>query len=154
MILLPKFVEEAIGIGLVETSIVYGVHAFIYTINANLIRRRAYDRAMPLVSPVYRFVRLTGVPLPKNPRRGESRKGMCLGNSREWTNFQRIDDPLVENVANYKDYREVPYVCVIQDSHDGQTQKPMENNGDEEGRPERRWKSAAPYLPSKEGFVT
>lgn len=76
------------------------------------------NRSMLLVGPVHSFIRLMIVPLPKNPRWSESRRGMCLTNGSEWTDEKRMYDPLVDSVAEYQEYCEVPDMRIVEHCHD------------------------------------
>lgn len=124
----PKFIEETVGVGLVKPSIVDTMHTSLHTINANLIGCRAHDRAMLLVGQVDSFVCLAEVPLPKDPRRGESRRWMCLRNGRERTDEEGMNEPFVDNVAKCEDYGEVPRACVFEDCHDIKKCKSRKND--------------------------
>lgn len=120
---LPKFIEETIRVGFVKASIIHSVHASFHAVDANLFRRRAHDSAMLLVSQVHSFVRLTVVPLPKNPCRGKSRRRMCSRNGREWTDEERTNDYIIDNVTQCEERRKAPDVGIFERSHDAMMQE-------------------------------
>ena len=130
---LPEFVEETVRVCLVKASVVDSVHAFFYTVDANLIGRRAHDRAMLLVSRAHSFVCLKVIPLPENPHRCKCRRRVRLRNGRERTEETRMNDPFADDITKDQEDEEVPHKRVPEYSHDAAMQKSRRNDWKRKG---------------------